>query len=205
MSDEALREASGGSSPLARGLLLAGQRRRERRGIIPARAGFTHRGRRRSGRTGDHPRSRGVYALNGDSQARETGSSPLARGLRRPASPASGPTGIIPARAGFTPGPRGQRGAAPDHPRSRGVYQARRPVRGHRLGSSPLARGLRPGWGLPRPGYRIIPARAGFTAIHSLQTFRRRDHPRSRGVYGGTDSSLDPGDGIIPARAGFTL
>ena len=71
-----------GSSPLARGLhrrqwvSIMGAR------IIPARAGFTPPDRRRRGRLGDHPRSRGVYGLF--------------IGLY------VSPRRIIPARAGFT-------------------------------------------------------------------------------------------------------
>ena len=91
-------------------------------------------------------------------------------------------------------------------------------------GSSPLARGLRlRDLDLDRRR-RIIPARAGFTARSGVDSFRGRDHPRSRGVYGKPAMwvSLTPGssplarglrDGrirglggsrIIPARAGFT-
>ena len=71
---------------------------------------------------------------------------------------------------------------------------------------------------------RIIPARAGFTPVPRNRGRRKRDHPRSRGVYGCTvvhrggapgSSPLARGllasrlgrvedDGIIPARAGFT-
>ena len=52
-----------GSSPLARGLrgLTAG--RSESRGIIPARAGFTHKTESTSQWLQDHPRSRGVYRV----------------------------------------------------------------------------------------------------------------------------------------------
>ena len=50
-----------GSSPLARGLRVGTPRERGRRGIIPARAGFTSRGFVMSEWGGDHPRSRGVY------------------------------------------------------------------------------------------------------------------------------------------------
>ena len=133
-------------------------------------------------------------------------------------------TGIIPARAGFTRRPCSCSRLMQDHPRSRGVYRVDRPLRAGRLGSSPLARGLR---GEDRPGVldqRIIPARAGFTYLHAHQPHCLPDHPRSRGVYLGafhecvaeTGSSplargLPPvvGDacdrpGIIPARAGFT-
>ena len=71
---------------------------------------------------------------------------------------------------------------------------------------------------------RIIPARAGFTSGPAAATWRRRDHPRSRGVYGLYIIGARPGGGssplarglqdpsslfplyirIIPARAGFT-
>ena len=91
-------------------------------------------------------------------------------------------------------------------------------------GSSPLARGLRHGRACLVVEGRIIPARAGFTDGDRRVRARRRDHPRSRGVYcppgtagsGATGSSplargLRPsrpeherGEGIIPARAGFT-
>ena len=133
--------------------------------------------------------------------------------------------GIIPARAGFTQGGRSGRSRAADHPRSRGVYYWRRPIRRQDRGSSPLARGLLLGQ-LPGAGeHRIIPARAGFTGL----TLRRRtppaDHPRSRGVYvvavprWATSAGSSPlarglrlmaspahaGRRIIPARAGFTL
>ena len=93
------------------------------------------------------------------------------------------------------------------------------------LGSSPLARGLlffKPYRGLTP---RIIPARAGFTSRSPTARSRRRDHPRSRGVYrrwsvvvmwcsGSSPLARGlryrpcrrgPPARIIPARAGFTL
>ena len=51
-----------GSSPLARGLQEWVAARRAAGGIIPARAGFTAGRRRSRAGSGDHPRSRGVYA-----------------------------------------------------------------------------------------------------------------------------------------------
>ena len=154
----------------------------------------------------------------------DRGSSPLARGLREPALVLVDPTGIIPARAGFTADPREIRSRERDHPRSRGVYGSVGSVTSSAVGSSPLARGLRQLGGLDVDGPRIIPARAGFTEdIVAVLPFSQ-DHPRSRGVYG--DSSTDDGVGagssplarglhfgedalilarrIIPARAGFT-
>ena len=71
-------------------------------GIIPARAGFT------AGYTGfglvvgDHPRSRGVYALRAGPLPPAPGSSPLARGLHRTVMADLRLRRIIPARAGFT-------------------------------------------------------------------------------------------------------
>ena len=153
-----------------------------------------------------------------------SGSSPLARGLR---VGAAGPVGlgrIIPARAGFTRAGTKPPTNGADHPRSRGGYgHGRRPPRRAQR-SSPLARGLLSA-GSPdaNPG-GIIPARAGFTRPRPGAPSRRRDHPRSRGVYrtGAGGSSSWPGSsplarglppttppargpaGIIPARAGFT-
>ena len=92
------------------------------------------------------------------------------------------------------------------------------------MGSSPLARGLRDIHIFPVWIVRIIPARAGFTSEGSRILSRRRDHPRSRGVYDlGADRQNGPlGSSplargllmivffmririrIIPARAGFT-
>ena len=74
----------GGSSPLARGLPPTRPRSTFIPGIIPARAGFTWPERAVSTTRWDHPRSRGVYATGRRSRHRARGSSPLARGLRRP-------------------------------------------------------------------------------------------------------------------------
>ena len=175
--------------------------------------------------TWDHPRSRGVYIWFRFVVAPSSGSSPLARGLRRGGRPGRRGRGIIPARAGFTAAQDHQRFAVGDHPRSRGVYRcaSRGPAAGP--GSSPLARGLQGFRIRIATQRRIIPARAGFTTSPSMTSRRPRDHPRSRGVYGlnerarrgdGGSSPLARGlleelvplrreFGIIPARAGFTL
>ena len=193
-----------GSSPLARGLRRLAVHAHRRRGIIPARAGFTNsRTSRRPGRQ-DHPRSRGVYRLSPVISRRRPGSSPLARGLLGIIDCGGQWARIIPARAGFTRSPTGASCAARDHPRSRGVYGSLPQPGRYGPGSSPLARGLRhryEGASAPAP-----------------------DHPRSRGVYGKLprealrsrgSSPLARGlperqffqhvvEGIIPARAGFT-
>ena len=51
------------------------------------------------------------------------------------------------------------------------------------MGSSPLARGLRPSLVVGGTQSRIIPARAGFTRRTRGECIVAADHPRSRGVY----------------------
>ena len=214
-----------GSSPLARGLHVHHGPRGPGWRIIPARAGFTLRVLPAGGRRRDHPRSRGVYLNCSHELLTRTGSSPLARGLRPLVTIAPISSRIIPARAGFTGRPAGRGPRRADHPRSRGVYGVGGDVSVHRVGSSPLARGLRRTLLGVGDGHRIIPARAGFTHPPGGPRSSTPDHPRSRGVYltggvpvGGTVGSsplargllvvdgpgVDPGR-IIPARAGFTL
>ena len=111
-----------GSSPLARGLPPDPLRVDQPAGIIPARAGFTHRRRHDRRSRQDHPRSRGVYPPVTCTPLVSRGSSPLARGLPLTRYPISFSSGIIPARAGFTSIRAATMGDIKDHPRSRGVY-----------------------------------------------------------------------------------
>ena len=172
-----------GSSPLARGLLRQDGGEGPLGGIIPARAGFTPEGDVHGGPAGDHPRSRGVYHVWAVMVAAWSGSSPLARGLRRILRPPRMRRRIIPARAGFTGPGGGGRARRWDHPRSRGVYVARVSRGLAQLGSSPLARGLRRARSVMISAAGIIPARAGFTDLRRPGGDHPRDHPRSRGVY----------------------
>ncbi len=152
-----------GSSPLARGLLIAQK--------------FC------TFWAGDHPRSRGVYCSWWRGQSAWTGSSPLARGLQPHRRSLRELVRIIPARAGFTSTVRELLSLSADHPRSRGVYPVLTRPRRRTSGSSPLARGLpaqRQPVGRPRG---IIPARAGFTTPSCSGVRPSADHPRSRGVY----------------------
>ena len=194
----------GGSSPLARGLPAQEHRVGHLPRIIPARAGFTASIRPVGRQRWDHPRSRGVYKDPAHGVNLKSGSSPLARGLRRPGALRRAVRGIIPARAGFTP--------------------TDRPGLSAWSGSSPLARGLRAGLEPGVRGDRIIPARAGFTGHPDSRLPPDPDHPRSRGVYDVVAEAVisargssplarglpvvraltSPDLGIIPARAGFT-
>ena len=123
----------------------------------------------------------------------------------------------------MTPG--GQRPMSRDHPRSRGVYLMPYGAPSAAEGSSPLARGLHQSGRAGRGRLGIIPARAGFTDVTGLPLVQARDHPRSRGVYATTSTTVvmplgssplarglpaarsPPASpaGIIPARAGFTV
>ena len=91
-----------GSSPLARGLRVSQDGHGAVRGIIPARAGFTHPQNHGGHQEPDHPRSRGVYFPRLPYCSSYVGSSPLARGLRACHASRHHQYGIIPARAGFT-------------------------------------------------------------------------------------------------------
>ena len=178
-----LLRAMMGSSPLARGLLDVHIAGLPRNGIIPARAGFTQDLRGREAPSADHPRSRGVYQACSPEPDSTHGSSPLARGLHTLGYKPPTIPRIIPARAGFTDWCCLRRCRCWDHPRSRGVYVHLAPPMPQILGSSPLARGLPKEKTDAAIKARIIPARAGFTSTSRRCACRRRDHPRSRGVY----------------------
>ena len=192
-----------GSSPLARGLPGPWSPIRSRRRIIPARAGFTRPRARPAGLPGDHPRSRGVYPAAAPPAGSVQGSSPLARGLPGWVTMVPIAARIIPARAGFTSTPPSIPLPRPDHPRSRGVYHHARLRLAVTIGSSPLARGLRPRASSSASTCGIIPARAGFTG-HAVQRVHGvPDHPRSRGVYPGPEAVTAPGTGSSPLARGL--
>ena len=233
-----------GSSPHARGLPREVTQEVMPGRIIPARAGFTCYDGSRKGENRDHPRTRGVYQQFPRRPRGWIGSSPHARGLRRVTPLPPRGVRIIPARAGFTSRHWTPTGRRPDHPRTRGVYLVTLGTWEPRSGSSPHARGLQQvraaedndrgssphARGLPQTqavlehGRRIIPARAGFTPHQNRTGRQKRDHPRTRGVYGFcgvcvavaagsspharglpvTDATQPENAGIIPARAGFT-
>ena len=192
-----------GSSPLARGLPPQPRHARARRGIIPARAGFTAGLRLAVSHGWDHPRSRGVYACLCCPGIRSGGSSPLARGLRPGDLICGRHDRIIPARAGFTHQHFDRQSGRPDHPRSRGVYPSTASRRGRSGGSSPLARGLLLWSGWSFEGSRIIPARAGFTPPDRLGGGATADHPRSRGVYREGVLRIVPPSGSSPLARGL--
>ena len=137
-----------------------------------------------SGRSPDHPRSRGEYIAVAIALFGVPGSSPLSRGIPdRGALPFSSP-GIIPALAGNTPLLSSRAISPKDHPRSRGEYGSAEEVSALKEGSSPLSRGIRVQSLRGHRAAGIIPALAGNTNSASRPMNFTRDHPRSRGEYG---------------------
>ena len=91
-----------GSSPLARGTRLTCTPTSKSTRLIPARAGNTSPVDGKSCPAWAHPRSRGEHGAACDGKALVAGSSPLARGTRRPLCRKDYRKGLIPARAGNT-------------------------------------------------------------------------------------------------------
>ena len=191
-----------GSSPLARGTHHLDAQRLGKPRFIPARAGNTAPGRAARRAPTVHPRSRGEHRIGDALTPASFGSSPLARGT--PPVHVAGVSGprFIPARAGNTEEDAGRDEAIPVHPRSRGEHDPGRLTRGHRDGSSPLARGtrreLRPA---PRRR-RFIPARAGNTAPGRAARRPPTVHPRSRGEHRRPRRGAPPRPGSSPLARG---
>ena len=130
-----------GSSPLARGTLLALIQAHVEVGLIPARAGNTKLRESRLWRQRAHPRSRGEHPPKDWQPRRIRGSSPLARGTRIRGFQSALRQGLIPARAGNTGAIFATNRGGRAHPRSRGEHQNRLNLLVVDEGSSPLARG----------------------------------------------------------------
>ena len=153
-----------------------------------------------------------------------TGSSPLTRGKRRDEAYLIHGMRLIPAHAGKTSPKHWAQQPAAAHPRSRGEKRIAVPrasnlsgssplarekllnayYDGHRVGSSPLARGKPPLPLLPLLLPRLIPARAGKTFVlggWAMET--RGSSPLARGKPGAVAARARVA-GLIPARAGKT-
>ena len=152
-----------GSSPLARGTPANhGCRRR----VVPA-----------------HPRSRGEHMGSQGSSRSRSGSSPLARGTQVQKFRERWLRRLIPARAGNTRAVAPGRAPGTAHPRSRGEHSELLWLLGQDCGSSPLARGTRGACGASGTLSRLIPARAGNTAMFHVFMMGFPAHPRSRGEH----------------------
>ncbi len=193
-------------------------------GLIPARAGSTHRPPRAVAAGAAHPRSRGEHAPETTSRRPPTGSSPLARGARAGSVGDDHRTGssplargaqpprdrprrllrLIPARAGSTWAARSKASPTSAHPRSRGDHCGRCACLRGGSGSSPLARGALRVGPVHAVAGRLIPARAGSTRSAHRVAAGPGAHPRSRGEHPLRVCTRASRRWLIPARAGST-
>ena len=172
-----------GSSPLARGTRQGTEGIRQDHRLIPARAGNTAVRGSAPCLGSAHPRSRGEHTSRAAAPLPVFGSSPLARGTRYGNRARPVPIRLIPARAGNTRTFSSLFLSSSAHPRSRGEHHAYYFRLERRLGSSPLARGTRPGRWYDQLDRRLIPARAGNTWRVRATSRNRPAHPRSRGEH----------------------
>ena len=213
-----------GSSPLARGTHQLSTATARQSGLIPARAGNTHRGSPGYLSCWAHPRSRGEHLKIWSGPPVVRGSSPLARGTHVLVHEGRGRVGLIPARAGNMEEPPPTPPVKWAHPRSRGEHRSHQNRGCRPTGSSPLARGTRARNCRSTSRAGLIPARAGNTNNSILESVFNRAHPRSRGEHSlqvplqlrrwgssplarGTPGAYHRGrgrQGLIPARAGNT-
>ena len=130
-----------GSSPRARGTRRG--RPPVHRGwrFIPASAGNTNLVAAISAVTPVHPRERGEHKVKEGEVTADLGSSPRARGTRRPQDCTAGQHRFIPASAGNTCPPHEPWRARPVHPRERGEHAWMVVTTTPLPGSSPRARG----------------------------------------------------------------
>ena len=192
-----------GSSPRGRGKREEPARRRNRRWLIPARAGKTASSCRARVDRAAHPRAGGENAEHRADPVDESGSSPRGRGKRG---------AVVVSQS---------RNAA--HPRAGGENLINAGVEVLNAGSSPRGRGKRKSRRCGRRR-RLIPARAGKTERAPTSARPRPAHPRAggensrmitgRGMQAGSsprgrgkrqiDTPASRRRGLIPARAGKT-
>ena len=198
------RPSPSGSSPLARGTLGALPLGRPLQRFIPARAGNTGLRAEAVSPSPVHPRSRGEHFELVDDAAEANGSSPLARGTLDLQRDCERVVRFIPARAGNTRVPGGEKEKTTVHPRSRGEHWTNELAEDYETGSSPLARGTLGGPQRRVASCRFIPARAGNTWPFRPLGTAHAVHPRSRGEHDLVGSRSVSSGRFIPARAGNT-
>ncbi len=151
----------GGSSPLARGTPLDSHQTAGSCRFIPAGAGNAHFVKCAHRVAPVHPRWRGERCHRSQAAQAAGGSSPLARGTRRPRTLSDDLARFIPAGAGNAFDQPGRHLELSVHPRWRGER-------------------IRRGW-RNRPGERFIPAGAGNASVARATMRRPAVHPRWRG------------------------
>ena len=170
-----------GSSPRGRGKHHGADRRRSRRGLIPAWAGKTILRRRIRRRIRAHPRVGGENILTTGDYDGNLGSSPRGRGKRVPFHAEHVPPGLIPAWAGKTSRPASQPQGRTAHPRVGGENELLPRGGGSVPGSSPRGRGKLDTISRQLGGDRLIPAWAGKTSSVQAAAPPMRAHPRVGG------------------------
>ena len=193
-----------GSSPLARGTRSQGRGRCARCRFIPAGAGNTHYGHAGISNLTVHPRWRGEHKVARMAGVVSAGSSPLARGTRRPRRHRHPRQRFIPAGAGNTCHQSGAPPPSAVHPRWRGEHQRQGLDRIMIGGSSPLARGTRCRPPPKRCAGRFIPAGAGNTPPAPTWSSPAAVHPRWRGEHERQGTAYFLLGWFIPAGAGNT-
>ena len=172
-----------GSSPRARGTPAQAARYCGVSRFIPACAGNTGAGTAGDGMSAVHPRVRGEHVCAESSACMPVGSSPRARGTLIGVFGHDLGARFIPACAGNTASKISSSVSRPVHPRVRGEHNFLEVPPLFRLGSSPRARGTRPGRRVRQQECRFIPACAGNTLRVRCAVPLLSVHPRVRGEH----------------------
>ena len=191
-----------GSSPRVRGKHANWDMVTSKVGLIPARAGKTHRIHQTAICGAAHPRACGENNPTDAIYSQGAGSSPRVRGKLRKCDPIPIRFGLIPARAGKTRTCRRAGRGAWAHPRACGENR-NGPGEAHPGGgSSPRVRGKRTSSNVLIPCSRLIPARAGKTLAHRRRLTRTTAHPRACGENSGRFFHRHPLTGSSPRVRG---
>ena len=174
---------SAGSSPQARGTLIAEDVQDGLRRFIPAGAGNTVAGVAQAAGPAVHPRRRGEHVPIPSGRFIMTGSSPQARGTHYPSTPGVDDVRFIPAGAGNTAAPTSGVPTSAVHPRRRGEHFSRERWVPGAPGSSPQARGTLCRLSAYTSTCRFIPAGAGNTRWPIGSDAYLAVHPRRRGEH----------------------
>ncbi len=169
--------------PQARGARFRQRRQPGAARLIPAGAGSTWTRSCWPSPCPAHPRRRGEHPDRFLARNGLKGSSPQARGARRPLVPGYGTTRLIPAGAGSTRRRWFQAASLWAHPRRRGEHPTMPVIQSLMGGSSPQARGARPCGQHPGVHQRLIPAGAGSTRGSRPTWSPCPAHPRRRGEH----------------------
>ncbi len=173
----------GGSSPHARGTLLALKPAFPPLRFIPACAGNTTGSVNFSRNTAVHPRMRGEHLQRNTSRVVSYGSSPHARGTHTAPRVQAAAGRFIPACAGNTFLGHALLRAQAVHPRMRGEHASVCARNSSSVGSSPHARGTQHTHQHRQAKQRFIPACAGNTSAVATTIAAISVHPRMRGEH----------------------